>query len=144
MDSEPDLDRNGYKLFCRIWIRIIWLRFWFGAETLWTINTVTSKTHCSGQCCGSVSSWIRFLAFLDPDLYIIGSPGSGSVCTYIRIQTQKLLIRTSVANPDPVGSVYYWLSWIRIWICILYTDPDLDPAAFKMIICNFFFTFFNF
>ena len=36
-------------------------------------------------------------------------------------------------DPDPVGSVYYWLSWIRIRIRILYTDPDPDPAAEKLI-----------
>ena len=49
---------------------------------------------------------------------------------------------TSVADPDPVGSVYYRLSWIRIHI--LYTDPDLDPAAFKLItICNLFLLFSN-
>jgi len=36
----------------------------------------------------------------------------------------------SVVDPDPVGSVYYWLSWIRK----LCTDLDPDPAALKMII----------
>jgi len=34
-----------------------------------------------------------------------------------------------VADPDPVGSVDYWLSWIRIRM--LYTDPN--PAALKLI-----------
>jgi len=47
---------------------------------------------------------------------------------------QRLRQCGSVADPDPVGSVYYWLSWIRIRI--LYTDPDpyivtvLDPDPY--------------
>jgi len=42
-----------------------------------------------------------------------------------------VLVSVADPDPDPVGSVYDWLSWIRIRI--LYMDPDPDPAAFKMI-----------
>ena len=53
---------------------------------------------------------------------------------------EVLLRYGSVANLDPVGSVYYSLSWIRIRISN--TDPDPDPAAFKLItIFNFFVLF---
>jgi len=57
-------------------------------------------------------------------------------------EAQKLKARTktNVADPDPVGSVYYWLSWIRIRIS--YADPD--PAALKLItLCNFNYFFFT-
>jgi hypothetical protein len=37
----------------------------------------------------------------------------------------------SDVDMDTVGSIYFWLSWIRIQIRILYTDPD--PAALKLI-----------
>jgi len=44
-------------------------------------------------------------------------------------------IKSSAADPDPVGSVYNWLFWIRIRLS--YMDPD--PAALKIIaISNFF------
>jgi len=61
----------------------------------------------------------------------------------------SVLLQSSVADPDrdpdPVGSVYYSLSWIRIRIRILYTDQNLDPAAFKLIkIFNFFLLFLTF
>jgi len=45
-------------------------------------------------------------------------------------------------DPDPVGSVYYLLSWNLIRIRIFNTDPD--PTALKMItICIFLNTLLN-
>jgi len=38
---------------------------------------------------------------------------------------RKICDKDSVADPDPVGSVHNWLSWIQIYIS--YTDPD--PAG---------------
>jgi len=39
-------------------------------------------------------------------------------------KSRRLVSSVADPDPDPVGSVYYWLFWIRIRIRILYTDPD--------------------
>jgi len=45
---------------------------------------------------------------------------------------QSLGLSSPYPDPDPVGSEYYWLSWIRIQVCILYTDLDPNPATYKL------------
>jgi len=45
-----------------------------------------------------------------PMLLAMGQP-------WTEVEMEILPVHTSVVNPDLVGIVYYWLSWIRI--CIL-------------------------
>jgi len=46
------------------------------------------------------------------------------------------------SDPDPVGSVYYWVSWIRIRILVKVLDPDpyieyTDPQHWVKVDLNF-------
>ncbi len=43
-----------------------------------------------------------------------------------------LIQRTSVADPDRHRSTFISVSWIRIWIRIVNTDPDPDPGGSKL------------
>jgi hypothetical protein len=41
-----------------------------------------------------------------------------------------ICVAGSVVDPDPLGSAFIWMSWIRI--PIRNADPDPDPGAWKL------------
>jgi hypothetical protein len=45
---------------------------------------------------------------------------------------RKSLLKSSVADPDPHGSAFTLVGWIRIRIGNTNTDPDPDPGRAKM------------